>query len=153
SEDVRWTRPNDLASPDRERLVGTVDHGGRAAGGPDVDDAGPIDHRGDELRGLVRVGGVEHGAAPDRPEAGDVLKAHLARSIRPDADAGMRAGEPDVGPAHRGHPDEVEGPAPERAVRRGERDPAPNLEADRGRGHLLLGDVHLEVALGESLLE
>src|SRR6185503_21143531 len=23
-EDVRWTRPNDLASPDRERLVGTV---------------------------------------------------------------------------------------------------------------------------------
>ena len=75
-------------------------------------------------------------------------------SVRPGrCDAGVRPGEPDVGPAHGGHPDEVEGPAPERPVGRGERDPAPDLEADRGGGHLLLGDVHLEVALGEGFLE
>ena len=37
--------------------------------------------------------------------------------------------------------------------RRGERPPAARLEADSGGDHLLLGDVHLEVALGVRLRE
>ena len=55
--------------------------------------------------------------------------------------------------ADRRHADEVVRAAEERGERRGEGPPAARLEPDGGRDHLLLGDVHLEVALGMRLRE
>ena len=51
------------------------------------------------------------------------------------------------------HPDEVIGAGEEGGERRGERAVAAHAESDRGRHQLLLGDVHLEVALGILLRE
>ena len=53
-----------------------------------------------------------------------------------------------VGVGDRGHADEVVGAAEEGAERGGEGLPAPGLQADGGGDHLLLGDVHLEEAVG-----
>jgi hypothetical protein len=65
----------------------------------------------------------------------------------------VRADEAEVGAADGGHANEVVGAGPERGEGGGERDPAACLHADRGGDHLLLGDVHLEVALGEGVAE
>ena len=51
------------------------------------------------------------------------------------------------------HADEVVRARVERRERRGEGAPAARLQPDRGRRHLLLGDVHLEEAVGVRLLE
>ena len=58
-----------------------------------------------------------------------------------------------VGVGDRRHADEVVGAAEEGAEGRGERLPAARLHADRGGDHLLLGDVHLEEAVGDALRE
>ena len=121
------------------------------AGRAQVDDPLAVGHRRDELRRLVRVARVEHGGAVDGAHHREVLERHLRRPVLADRDAGVRAAEPDVRPADRGHADEVVGAGQEGREGRGERHPAAHLQPDRGRDHLLLGDVHLEVALGMGL--
>ena len=83
----------------------------------------------------------------------DVLERHLRRAVLADRHAGVRAGEAHRRAADRGHADEVVRAAEEGCERRGERAPAARLKPDGGRDHLLLGDVHLEVALGMRLRE
>jgi hypothetical protein len=104
-------------SPDREFLVGVVDHRCRHAHGAQVDDALPVGDRLHELGGLVGVGGDEHGAAVDGAEHGDVLECHLRRAVLADRDAGVRADELDVGAADRRHAKEVVRSGPERRER------------------------------------
>ena len=65
----------------------------------------------------------------------------------------MRATEAVARAADRGHADEVVGAREERGEGGRERPPAEHLHPDRGRHHLLLGDVHLEVPLGMRLGE
>ena len=90
----------------------------------------------------------------DRPQAREVLERHLRGPVLADRDAGVGAAEADVGAADRRHADEVVGPREERREGRGERGPvAPHLEADRRGDHLLLGDVDLDEAVGEGVLE
>ena len=84
---------------------------------------------------------------------GDVLERHLRRAVLADRHAGVRAAERERRAADRRHADEVVGAREEGGERRGERPPADGLEPDRGRDHLLLGDVHLEVAIRVRLRE
>ncbi len=65
----------------------------------------------------------------------------------------MRSGEPDVRLRDRRHPDEVVAPGHERSEGRREGHQPEHLHAHRGGDHLLLGDVHLEEAIGRGLLE
>ena len=133
-------------------LVGGVSTG-LAAQRAQERDALAVGHRRHELRRLVRVGRVEDGRAVDRAERREVLERHLRRAVLADRDAGVRAAEEDVRARDRRHADEVVGAREERRERRGERHPAAHLHADRGRDHLLLGDEHLEVAVGVRLAE
>jgi len=65
----------------------------------------------------------------------------------------VRADQADAGPGDGRHPDEVIGPGQERGEGGRERPVAAGGDADRGRDQLLLGDEHLEVALGVGLGE
>ena len=65
----------------------------------------------------------------------------------------MGSAQHEAGAAHGRHADEVVRAAREGRERRGERAPADRLQPDRGRDHLLLGDVHLEEAVGVRLRE
>ena len=65
----------------------------------------------------------------------------------------MRAAERHRRAAHRRHAHEVVRTRQECGEGRGERPPADRLQAHGGRDHLLLRDVHLEVAVGERLRE
>ena len=113
-----------------------------------------LGHRGDELGRLVRVAGVEDGAAVHGPHHREVLERHLGRAVLADRDAGVRAGRaPWSRPADRRHADEVVGAGEEGGEGRGERLPAPDLQADGGGDHLLLGDEHLEEPVGVGRLE
>ena len=89
----------------------------------------------------------------DGAEHREVLERHLRRSVLADRHAGVRAGQAYAGPADRRHPHEVIGTGEERRERRRERPVATHLQADRRGDHLLLGDEHLEVALGVRLGE
>ena len=88
------------------------------------------------------------GRALNGAHHGQVLQRHLRGAIGADLDARVRADQADVGLRDGGHPDEVVGAGQESRERRGERPVAPYAEADGGCHQLLLGDVHLEVALG-----
>ena len=88
-----------------------------------------------------------------RAQHGQVLQGHLGGSVGADLDAGVRADQADVGLGDGRHADEVVGPGEERGEGGGERDVAAHAEADRGGDQLLLGDEHLEVALGAGLGE
>ena len=127
--------------------------GRRAAGRPQVADPFALGHGGDELRGLVGVARVEHGAAADRAHHRQVLEGHLGRAVLADGDAGVRPADRDRRAADGGHADEVVGAREEGGERGGERLPAAHLHPDGGGDELLLGDVHLEEALGVSLGE
>src|ERR671921_691940 len=65
----------------------------------------------------------------------------------------MRAGETDVGARDRGHPDKVVRAGEESGEAGGERDPVAHAHPHGRRDHLLLGDEHLEVAVGVFLCE
>src|SRR5918996_4088999 len=67
----------DAAAADLELLVRTVDDLGRGTQRADIRDAVYVSHRRDELRGLVRVAGVQDDAAVDGAQRGNVLEAHL----------------------------------------------------------------------------
>ena len=121
--------------------------------GPDVRDAAKVGHRCDELRGLVRVAGIQDGAAVHRAHHREVLECHLGRTVLADRDARVRTGEADVRVRDRGHSDEVVRAGEERRERRCEGDEADHLHPYRDRDHALLRDVHLEEAVGGRLLE
>ena len=110
----------------------------------------------DQLGGLVGVARVQHGAAVHRAERRQVLQAHLGGPVLADGDARVRADQVDLGPADRGHPDEVVGAGEEggEGARRTAIQPRAAMP-DGGGDHLLLGDVALEeplrVRLGEGL--
>ena len=118
-----------------------------------VGDPGVLGHQSHERGGLVGIGRVQHDARVHRAERGEILERHLRRPVLADRDAGVRADQVDVRAADRGHADEVVGPREERGERRGERPEAADLEADRRGDQLLLGDEHLEVAVGMGLGE
>ena len=140
--------PDDPAAADRELLVRLVEDRRRAAGRSEVADALALGHGGDELRRLVGVARVEHGAAADRAHHRQVLERHLRRAVLADRDAGVRPADGDRGAADGGHADEVVGAREEGGEGGGERLPAAHLHPDRGGDELLLGDEHLEEALG-----
>ena len=84
-------RPQHAAASDLELLVRSVEDGRRGPQRADVRDPVDVGHGCDELGGLVRVAGVEHDAAVDRAEGGDVLEAHLRRPVLADRDSRVRA--------------------------------------------------------------
>ena len=146
-------RAQDAAAADLERLVGRVEHRRRRPERAEVRDPVRIGHRRDELRRLVRVAGVEHGRSVDRTQRRDVLERHLRRAVLADRHARVRAAERERRAADRRHAHEVVRAREEGGERRRERSPAHGLESDGGGDQLLLGDVHLEVALGVCLRE
>ena len=150
---VALARAQDAAAADLEILVGRVEHRRRRSERAEVRDPLRVGHRGDELRRLVRVAGMEHGRSVDRTQRRDVLERHLRRAVLADRDAGVRAAERERRAADRRHAHEVVRAREEGGERRRERSPAHGLEADRCGDQLLLGDVHLEVALGVRLRE
>ena len=87
------------------------------------------------------------------PHHREILERHLRRTVLADGHSGMRAGETDVGTRDRGHADEVIRAREERREGRREWHEADDLHPDRHRDHPLLGDVHLEEAIGGGLLE
>ena len=137
-----------LGSADRERLVGRVQRGRRLPGRADVGDALEPRHRLDEGDGAHPVGRVQDGGAVERAEERQILDGHLRRSVFTDRHAGVRAAQPQVGPADRAHADLICRAREERAERRGERRLAERLQPGLDADHALLGDVQLEEALG-----
>jgi len=132
------------AAADLETLSWLVDDGRVAPADAQVADAFEVRHRPGQPRCLVGVAGAQHGTAVHGAHRGQVLEAHLGRAVLADRHSGVRAGQPDAGPAHRRHPDEVKRPGEEGRERGRVGDPAAHLHPD-GRGeHLLLGDVELE---------
>src|SRR5215216_522003 len=75
------------------------------------------------------------------------------RTVLADRHPGVRAAHAEGGAADRGHADEVVRARQETGEGRRERVPPPHLEADCSGDHLLLRDVHLEVAVGMGVAE
>ena len=142
-----------LGAADREGLRRVVQHRVGAPGGPHVRDAVEVGHGLCQRGGAGRVAGVQDGGAVDRAQHGQVLQRHLGRAVGADLDAGVRADQADVGLGDGRHPDEVVGAGEEGGEGGRERPVAARAEAHRGRHQLLLGDEHLEVALGIGLGE
>ncbi len=143
----------DARAADLEPVVGPVDRGRGAAARPHVGDPGMVGHLAHERGRLVRVRGVQDRTRMDGAEHREVLERHLRGPVLADRDAGVRADEAQPRTADRRHPHEVVGAREERGERRCERPEAADLESDRGGDHLLLGDEHLEVAVGMRLGE
>src|SRR5579875_3387158 len=141
---VTWRGAQCPAAADGEVLAGPVDDRGAATGGPQVADPLAIGHRGGEASRLVRVAGIQHGAAVCGAERREVFQRHLRGAVLADGHTRVRAHHPQAGPADRGHADEVAGAGEEGSEGGGVRLPAPCLHAHRGGEHLLLGDVALE---------
>ena len=75
------------AAADLEGLVGVVEDTRRGAERAEVRDPLQVGHLLDQLRGLIRVAGMQHGRAVDRAERRDVLEPHLRRPVLADRDA------------------------------------------------------------------
>ena len=112
-----------------------------------------VGHRRDQLGGRVAVRRVQDRGAVHRAHHRQVLQSHLRRTVLADRYPGVRAAEAQVRAADRGHPDEVVGAGEERSEGRRERRLPQGLEADRRAEHVLLADVHLEIAVRRDLLE
>ena len=136
--------PHDSGPAHLEGLVGAVERRIRAAGRAHEDDPRRVGHGSGQPGGLIRVAGIEHGRAVDRPHHRQVLERHLRRPVLPDLDAGVRADQSQVGLRDGRHPDEVVRAREEGGERGRERLVAADAHADRGRHELLLGDPHLE---------
>ena len=89
----------------------------------------------------------------DRTQRSDVLERHLGRAVLADRHTCVRARQPQIDATDRGHADEVVRAREERGKGGGEGIPAARVQADCSGDELLLGDVHLEEAVGVRLLE
>ena len=87
------------------------------------------------------------------PHHREVFQGHLRGAVGTDLGPGVGAAQPDVRRGDGRHPDEVVGAGEERGEGGGEGDVSAHGHADGGGDELLLGDVHLEVALGMRLGE
>ena len=150
---VAGAGPDDLGPADRELLVRPVQHRVRAAGGAHVDDAVAVGHLPHQVRGGRRVARVQDRGAVHGPHHREVFQGHLRRAVGTDLDPGVGAAQADVRRGDGRHPDEVVGAGEERGEGGGEGDVPAHGQADGGRDELLLGDEHLEVALGIRLGE
>ena len=143
-----------LGAADREGLPGVVQHRVGAAGGPQVGDARAVGHGRDQgggsgrrRSGTGRSSRARRASWPGPPAPSATARRRRSRRRRASPTRRMSR------PGDRRHPDEVVGPGEERREGRGERPVAAHPTADRGGDHLLLGDEHLEVAVGVGLGE
>ena len=114
---------------------------------------GVCGHRVDQRRRAGAVARVEHGRPVHGPHHRQVLERHLRRAVGADLHPRVRARQPQVDAGDRAHPDEVVG-AGEEGGEGGRERAVPAHGQPGGRGHqLLLGDEHLEVAVGEDVRE
>ena len=142
-----------LGAADGELLAVGVERRGRLSRGPDVGDPGKIGHACDEPDRRVPVGRVQHGGAVDRAERGQVLQRHLGGAVLADRHARVRTAQAEVGAADRRHADLVVRAGQERSEGRREGGLAERLHPGLHADHRLLGDVHLEEALGRDRLD
>ncbi len=145
---VSRTRGENPAATDREDLTGSVDHRCATPRRPQVGEAGDVRSRRDKCCGLIGVAGLEHGGAGHRAKARDVLQTHPRRAGLAYRQPRVRAAQPYRGPADGGHPGELERAGCEGREGRRERGEAAGRESHGRRKHLLLGDEHLEIAVG-----
>ncbi len=110
-------------------------------------------HLGDEPFGADRVARVEHHRVRDGAHHRQVLERHLRRAVFADRHAGVGAGQLHVQHRDPGHADEIGGAVEEAGERRREWNRAACREPHRRSDHDLLGDEHLEEAIGCDLLE
>ena len=112
-----------------------------------------VGHPCDEPDRRVAVGRVQHGGAVDRAERRQVLQRHLGWAVFADRYARVRTAQPEIGPADRRHADLVVRAGQEGTEGRREGGLAERLHPGLRADHRLLGDVHLEEALGRDRLD